>query len=206
MPARSAEYMDDMRERILAAASQCLAEKGLSTASLTDVCEAAKISRGALYVHFRSKSEMLCALVERSIKRQAVKAAFDDAATLRELLVKEYGFTSSDDRNMLYSEVEFLAAARTDEPLREVIRRSIDARAERFRTGIRGLRKRGELRDDLSEESAAVMLGWFFEGTLNLRFGTAASEAVYIEAVDRLLSGMVKPKVLHALIQAAASA
>ncbi len=206
MPARSAEYMDDMRERILAAASQCLAEKGLNTASLTDVCEAAKISRGALYVHFRSKGEMLCALVERSIKRQAARLAFVDAASLRELLLKEYGFTSSDDHNMLYSEVEFLAAARTDEPLREVIRRSIDARAERFRTGIRGLRKRGELRDDLSEESAAVMLGWFFEGTLNLRFGTAASEAVFAESVDRLLSGMVKPKVLTALIQAATAA
>ena len=148
---------------------------------------------------------MLCALVERSIKRQGERLAFVDAATLRQLLVKEYGFTSSDDRNMLYSEVEFLAAARTDETLGEVIRRSIDARTEHFRTGIRSLRKRGELRDDLSEESAAVTLGWFFEGTLNLRFGTAVSQQVFIEAVDRLLSGLLKPKVLNALIQAYAA-
>jgi len=204
MPARSAEYMDEMRDRIVAAVSTCLDEKGLANTSLTDVCDKAQISRGALYVHFKSKSEMLCAVVDRAAKGAAVRQHFVDAQSLRAMLISEFSSPWANDRNMLYSEMEFLAAARTDQALRESIRRSIDARSERFRTGLRQLRKRGELRDDLSDESAAVTLGWFFEGMMNMKFGSATSKEVHGEAVDALLGGLLKPQVLRALAEAVA--
>ncbi|WP_077035120.1 TetR/AcrR family transcriptional regulator [Pelomonas sp. KK5] len=203
MPARSAEYMDDMRERIITAVSDCLDEKGLANASLTDVCEKAQISRGALYVHFKSKSEMLCAVVDRAARLAGARQQFADAQALRAMLINEYSMPWSNDRDMLYSEMEFLAAARTDEALREAIRRSIDARSERIRTGMRHLRKRGELRDDLSDGAAAVTLGWFFEGMMNMKFGSEVTRDVHIDAVDALLGGMLKPKVLRALAEAA---
>ncbi len=206
MPARSAEYMDEMRDRIVTAISQCMDEKGLANASLTDVCERAQISRGALYVHFKSKSEMLCAVVDSAAKMATSRQAFVDAASLRTMLVAEFSMPWANDRNSLYSEMEFLAAARTDDALRESIRRSIDARTERIRAGIRNLRKRGELRDDLSEESAAVTLGWFFEGMMNLKFGSGTSRDVHIEAVDSLLTGLLKPKVLRGLADEAGAA
>ena len=205
MPARSAEYMDDMRERIVTAVSNCLDEKGLANASLTDVCEKAQISRGALYVHFKSKSEMLCAVVDRAAGKAQSRQNFVDAQSLRTMLINEYSMPWSNDRNMLYSEMEFLAAARTDEALREAIRRSIDARSDRFRTGMRNLRKRGELRDDLSDESAAVTLGWFFEGMMNMKFGSETTRDVHIDAVDALLGGMLKPRVLRALSEESAA-
>ena len=205
MPARSAEYMDDMRERIISAVSDCLDEKGLANASLTDVCEKAQISRGALYVHFKSKTEMLCAVVDRAARGAQDRQHFADARSLRIMLIKEYSTPWTNNRNMLYSEMEFLAAARTDETLRDAIRRSIDSRSERFRTGIRNLRKRGELRDDISDESAAVTMGWFFEGMMNMKFGSETTRDVHIDAVDALLGGILKPKVLRALAEEAAA-
>jgi AcrR family transcriptional regulator len=205
MPARSAEYMDEMRDRIITAISSCLDEKGLFNASLTDVCEKAQISRGALYVHFKSKSEMLCAVVDRAATGAHVRQHFVDAQGLRAMLIKEFSTPWANDSASLYSEMEFLAAARTDEALRNAIRRSIDARSERIRAGLRVLRKRGELRDDLSDESAAVTLGWFFEGMMNMKFGSGTSRDVHVEAVDALLGGLLKPKVLRALTEEAAA-
>ncbi len=203
MPARSAEYMDEMRERILTAALRCIEEKGLANASLTDVCDAAQISRGALYVHFKSKNEMLCGVVDRAAERALAKFGFADAQGLHDMLVRDFDTNRESDMNVMYAEIELLGAARTDGPLREAIWRARDTRIELFRAGMRSLRKRGELRDDVSEQAAALTLTCFFEGLVPLTFATPERREVCIEAVSALLAGLLKPKALRALTDAA---
>lgn len=205
MPARSAEYMDEMRERILLAALRCIEDKGLANASLTDVCEAAQISRGALYVHFKSKNEMLCGVVDRAAKRALARFSFVDARSLRDMLISDFDGMAQGGINVMYAEMELLAAARTDEPLRDTIKRCRDTRAELFRTGMRSLRKQGELRDDLSEQAAALGLICFFEGMASLSFGTVERREVFVDTVNALLAGLLKPKALRALSESAAT-
>ena len=65
MPARSPNYMSDKREHIVSATISCLEKLGLSQTSMTDVCAEANISRGALYIHFTSKDELLEAVIKR---------------------------------------------------------------------------------------------------------------------------------------------
>lgn len=205
MPIRSPEYMEDMRERILTATSECLERIGLANMSLTDVCNQAKISRGALYVHFESKSALLCGVVERAAKRTAARCRFSDAVTLRDFMIEETRFLLSSSAGLMYAEVELVAAARTDPEMRDAVQRNFEGRAEVFLAGMQGLRDRDELRDGLSVEAACEIVCSFLDGLLMRPVGTLGRREVYREAVNALLAGMLKPDILKNLsIKAAA--
>lgn len=53
------------REHILNAAELCFANSGFHRTTMQDICRAASISPGALYVYFRSKEDLIAGLVER---------------------------------------------------------------------------------------------------------------------------------------------
>jgi AcrR family transcriptional regulator len=59
VPKRDSTHMASQRERILRAAFECIAEKGVEKTSISDLCAKAGLSRGALYIHFRNKDEII---------------------------------------------------------------------------------------------------------------------------------------------------
>ena len=59
MPAISPQRMRDRYEAILAAATRVFAEKGYSSASITDIAQAADISDGLIYKYFENKRDLL---------------------------------------------------------------------------------------------------------------------------------------------------
>lgn len=61
MPKRDLAYMQGQRDAIARAALGVMLEKGVYGTSLRDICEAAGISMGALYVHFTTKDEAVLA-------------------------------------------------------------------------------------------------------------------------------------------------
>jgi AcrR family transcriptional regulator len=61
MPKRDEAYMEGQRLMIARAALEVLLEKGVYATSLRDICKAAGISIGALYIHFRTKEEAIVA-------------------------------------------------------------------------------------------------------------------------------------------------
>jgi AcrR family transcriptional regulator len=61
MPKRDAAHMGAQRERIIRAAIECIADKGIERSSISDICERAELSPGALYVHFSNKDEIIVA-------------------------------------------------------------------------------------------------------------------------------------------------
>lgn len=56
----------ETRERLLDAAGRVFGEKGVSHASLHDIAQAAGLTRGAIYWHFKNKSDLIEALLKRS--------------------------------------------------------------------------------------------------------------------------------------------
>jgi TetR/AcrR family acrAB operon transcriptional repressor len=54
------------RDRLLDAAELVFAEKGVSRTSLSDIAEAAGVSRGAIYWHFKNKADLFNAMMERT--------------------------------------------------------------------------------------------------------------------------------------------
>jgi AcrR family transcriptional regulator len=59
----------ETRDALIAAATAELAEKGLETASLDAICARAGFTRGAFYVHFKDRDELVVAVVDRLLTR-----------------------------------------------------------------------------------------------------------------------------------------
>jgi TetR/AcrR family acrAB operon transcriptional repressor len=63
---KTKEEAQETRNRLLDAASQVFCEKGVTNTSLVDIAEAAGVTRGAIYWHFRNKYDLIEALWERT--------------------------------------------------------------------------------------------------------------------------------------------
>lgn len=76
MPRSTKEEAAKTRERILDAAVEVFNEQGLARPSLTEVAERAGVTRGAVYGHFKNKSDVFSALCDRiSLPLETVPAA-----------------------------------------------------------------------------------------------------------------------------------
>jgi AcrR family transcriptional regulator len=65
------------REQILEAAVKVFAEKGFRAAKMQEVANAAGVANGTVYNYFRSKDEVLLALLERLNETEARPAQFE---------------------------------------------------------------------------------------------------------------------------------
>ena len=65
MAKKTKEDAEKTRQRLLDAAEQLFGEKGVSRTSLSDVAEAAGMTRGAVYWHFKNKGELFHALIQQ---------------------------------------------------------------------------------------------------------------------------------------------
>lgn len=65
MARRTKENALETRSHLLDAAEKVFFEKGFSQTSLADIAEAAKMTRGAIYWHFKNKSDLFEAMADR---------------------------------------------------------------------------------------------------------------------------------------------
>ncbi|HEU6454797.1 MAG TPA: TetR family transcriptional regulator [Roseateles sp.] len=66
MPKRDESHMAAVRQQILDAARAVFEQKGVADAVMSDVATAAGLSVGSIYVHFRSKEDVLKKLIEQA--------------------------------------------------------------------------------------------------------------------------------------------
>ncbi len=67
-PAENDRIRHEMTERILSTSLSLFCEKGYYATSIEDIAKQAQISKGLLYHYFKSKAEVLAALVDRRIE------------------------------------------------------------------------------------------------------------------------------------------
>lgn len=65
MVRRTKDEAVETRNQILDAAERVFGERGVSRTSLTDIAEAASVTRGAIYWHFKDKADLFCEMVAR---------------------------------------------------------------------------------------------------------------------------------------------
>jgi AcrR family transcriptional regulator len=68
MPRVSAAHLTARREQILDAARACFLRKGFHATSMQDVIAEADLSVGAVYRYFKSKNDLIAAIVERYVE------------------------------------------------------------------------------------------------------------------------------------------
>jgi AcrR family transcriptional regulator len=127
----------ETRAALLAAAEQVFAERGYRSASVDAVVAAAGLSKGAFYWHFKSKDDLLFALLDERIDRplrewiERLESAPPDADLAPEAS-RWFVDLLQRERNALLLEQEYWALAARDERLRARYAR----RQERIRSAL----------------------------------------------------------------------
>jgi AcrR family transcriptional regulator len=171
--ADSAPSLADTRTRILDAAARVFARQGYAGASLEQVAADAGMTKGAVYWHFSSKSDLFAALCEKSLTQQLqvlprqAQSAFDSAAPvqgLARLLQSQLACVDEGQGNpMLF--FEFVTSSRepaVGEALRATYGKIID--------GVSGiiaqLQESGAVKSDLDPGALAVLFQALINGLL----------------------------------------
>jgi AcrR family transcriptional regulator len=88
VPRRQADRSDATRRAILDAARRLLAEQGYDHTRIEQIAEAAGVSKGALYYHYRDKVEVLAAVFEdlaREVTERLIRAVEPGADPIESL-------------------------------------------------------------------------------------------------------------------------
>jgi AcrR family transcriptional regulator len=90
-PAENDQIRHETTERILSTSLSLFCEKGYYATSIEDIAKQAQISKGLLYHYFKSKAEVLAALVDRRIEdvlivMNAAKQKKTPAAQIRHIV------------------------------------------------------------------------------------------------------------------------
>ncbi|OWL86582.1 TetR family transcriptional regulator [Halopseudomonas aestusnigri] len=176
MARRTKEEAFETRESILDAAEQCFHKKGVSRTSLSDIAQAAGVTRGAIYWHFQDKADLLEALFQRiQLPLASLNQAARDASApnplerFRELLVTVLKRLESDPSSRRVNEILLLKCDYIDEPCTQkkhlqTMNRHHD---DNLRTSLMLAIASGELPADLDIDMALFCAHSFIYGVLH---------------------------------------
>jgi AcrR family transcriptional regulator len=113
---RSENY-DEIQQGILTAACEVFAEQGYMRASIADLAQACRLSRGALYHYFQSKEAILFAILNAHVRRMIADvetAIADNTATLDQFrgairAIVELNARSSNEQRLILNDLSFLS-------------------------------------------------------------------------------------------------
>jgi AcrR family transcriptional regulator len=145
MPRVVPEYRAQARARIITAASLVFRRKGFRTATMDDVAREVGVSKGALYLYFRTKNDLLSALQERT--REVILEKWEkllDQGDIAEGIVESLDavFRGEVSPSVWH---ELMAASATDPELRAVLRRDSQGDRRLMRRFLAELQKRGRI-------------------------------------------------------------
>ena len=164
-------------DRLYTAAVDLLGERGYAGATVDDIVERAGIAKGTVYYHFRSKSELVSALLDDGLRRLAasfrseIEGAQGGAAALRALVHAELAYI---ERYQTFSKLVMSEMWHADRDWRDSLRTLREEYVEVFAGVLRGGIAEGVFRADLDAQTTASTL-----------FGMIATAALDWLAFDR---------------------
>lgn len=67
-PKVTSQYKSDIRERIVQSAIECFSKYGFDRSRMDDIAHTADLSKGTLYLYFKSKEDLFYAICENNLK------------------------------------------------------------------------------------------------------------------------------------------
>src|SRR5688572_1696163 len=114
MARRTREEALETRSRILDAAEKVFHAKGVAHSGLEDIASAAKVTRGAIYWHFKDKAELFDAMMQRVVmpaeemlERAGDTGVDDPLELLRRATVEVLARTAADPRMQRVFEIAY---------------------------------------------------------------------------------------------------
>lgn len=168
------------RARIVRAAADSLVEVGAAATTTVEVQRRAGVSRGALLHHFATHEELFGAAVGRLVQRneEAVREELDAAPASGDPLLRALRVLRAVLRRPSFgAELELWAVARTNPPLRQVLRRAEGAARRDLYRVVDEL-----LGTEITRSPGYPLVA---ELTVQLLRGMAISDVLYREDTDR---------------------
>jgi TetR/AcrR family acrAB operon transcriptional repressor len=173
---RTKDEAQETRNRILDAAEHVFSERGVSRTSLEDIAQAAGLTRGAIYWHFKDKSELFAAMVNRvtlpmeaMVARSSDESVEDPIASLRACAVTALKRTVTDPQcqrvfDVVTHKCEYLGEmAGVYERISSIQKGCVDRSEQAIRNAI----KRGQLPAGVNPRLAAVGLDAMIFGLIS---------------------------------------
>ncbi|MDP1535825.1 MAG: TetR family transcriptional regulator [Burkholderiales bacterium] len=164
------------RNQILDAAERVFSARGVSRTSLADIAEAAAVTRGAIYWHFRDKADLFCEMVARVTMPMEdapcqinPALAADPLASVRAMLTGILQRTSGDAQARRVFHIVFHKCEYVDEmePVRKRFSEMQAGCLSRLEQGLRAAIERGQLPVGLNAQRAAVGLHALLDGLIS---------------------------------------
>jgi TetR/AcrR family acrAB operon transcriptional repressor len=175
MARRTKEEAQETRNRILDTAEEVFRDQGVTSTSLADIADAAGVTRGAIYWHFRNKGDLFAAMLDRVVLpmeemiRQAADASTaDPLSSLRACCVHVLRQTAEDLRCRRVFEILTRKCEYVDE-LHSLSQRILQCRSEGLEMMERALRnavRKGQLSRHINARRAALGLHAYVDGLI----------------------------------------
>jgi AcrR family transcriptional regulator len=123
MPKVIPEYKEEAKERIIQAALQVFTEKGYHEATMEDVAQKVGVSRGAIYLYFKNKDEILYAIMEQWDRRRMKNflPPFGAEKELEKSLESMFDHIVEDPLALTGLILELFSEAARNQPIRKVL-------------------------------------------------------------------------------------
>lgn len=188
------------RAEIIGATIACVSRLGVLNTTLSDICEAAAISRGALYVHFESKDEILGAVIDQFSEEGLERLRFGSVESLVAVLERHVGMlTSAEFRMASRVELELILASSTSEGIKAKLEGAAKARYNQFYEGLKNLRRQGVTRPGIDLHGAATAIDAYLSGVIFTHaMGGARPAKEHQAALALILNAIISDAVLPA--------
>lgn len=195
------DVSEERKDQILDAAISVFSRLGFHRARMEDVARESGLAKGTLYLYYRSKDELIGALLERIFAwgRRDLEAALAGEGSASERLVELSGRMSKEvERLSILLPVwfEFYAVATRNKAVKRFVRRYFEEYREFLASVVREGIERGEFRDVDAAEVAVTIVSLFEGVTLLWAFDPEAVPAgEQMEASTRLLiEGLIRER------------
>lgn len=173
---------EEVRRRLLEAASETFLEKGFLDSTLDDIARRAGLSKGAVYSNFESKQEIISLLLQRRLERmrEVIAAATDPAAAKGDERRTSAAVMADNliaDADWVQLVLEFASRAGRDAAVREIYTPFLRVQREEVTQVIEQALADGPEHDD----DYAALVGTIL---VALRYGLALAHAADPEQID----------------------
>lgn len=198
MPRLTPAVRTERRQQLIDAAWRCAARQGFRSLTVDDVCTEAGVSKGAFYVYFDQKQDLLLALLENdaagvdAIMEDLRRARLGGVERLRRLVraMLERG----EDAAKLQVRADLWAEMSVDDTVRERFADAVRRRRLVLRTWIEESIAAGEFAEVPANALAAILLALGDGLMMHAGLDPAGFRWANVRrALDALLEGIARP-------------
>lgn len=199
MARKKKEDAEKTRQQLIEAAIVQFSTRGVASTTLTDIADAANLTRGAIYWHFSSKSEIFNAIWEQQLPlreiirdRLSLSKEDDPLLMLREQFIVSLQFIARDPHQCALLQILYHKCEFNSDMISECeIRNRIGINDEYLRGTLEQCISRKVISPNVNIELALIVFHGFFSGVIKNWLMNSDSFNLYQQApalVDNILA------------------